>query len=242
MERVKIEASLREKTGKGVAKKLRREKIIPAVLYGKETNAAISIPLASMKALRAINFSSSTIIDMLLGSDKNNINVLIKDVQYHPLTEDIIHIDFLKVSLEEKLKVKVGIVLKGEAKGIKDGGIVEQILWELDIEGLPLEIPEKIEVDITNLGIGDSIHAGNISLTGNLKVITAAQETVVTVVSPQLEEEAPAAGTVAPEGPEIIKEKKDKPEEAAAQDDKAKDEKKEEPKKEEKKDDKKGKK
>ncbi len=135
---------------------------------------------------------------------------MIKDLQYHPLNEENIHIDFVKISLTEKIKVSVPIILGGEAKGVKEGGVLEQILWNLEIEGLATDIPERIEVEISNLGIGDSIHAGDIKLAENLKLITPPISTVATVVK-KVEEEVAAPGTAeaVPAGPEVIKEKKE---------------------------------
>jgi len=219
MERVKIEVYLREKKGKEIAKKERRAKFLPAIVYGKDLNLAVKLPLTSQKILKAINFSKNSIIDMEILDDgkKDILCVLIKDVQYHPVDESIIHIDFVKVSLEEKIKVSVPIVLKGEAKGVKDGGILEQILWNLDIEGLPLDIPEKIELDISELTIGKSIHVKDIKLKDTLKILTLQDTTVVTIVE-KVEEEMVETPQVQPEGPEVIKEKK--PEEAEVKEEK----------------------
>jgi len=211
MERVKIKGYLRDRTGKEISKKERRQKLLPAIVYGKDINLALKLPLESQKILKSINFSKNSIIDMEIQEKekKSTIPVLIKDVQYHPLDESVIHIDFIKVSLEEKIKVSVPIVLKGEAKGIKDGGILQQILWSLDIEGLPLDIPEKIELDITDLTIGRSIHAKDIKLKDTLKILTPSGATIVTIVEKVEEELVTTTAEVQPEGPEVIKEKKE---------------------------------
>jgi large subunit ribosomal protein L25 len=210
MERVKITVSAREKTGKEIVRKIRHSGEIPAVIYARGFNLPIQIAREGIKTLKDIHFSGSTIIDLdVLGSKPDNFSVLIKDVQFHPLTEEIIHVDFVKVSLTERIRVKVPVVLVGEALGVKEGGTLEQILWELEIEGLPLDVPEKITLDISSLVIGKSIHAAEVKVADNLKIITAAEETVATVVA-HVEEEvaAPQAGAVPAEGPEVIKEKK----------------------------------
>lgn len=232
MEKIRIKVNLREKGGKEAARKVRKLGNTPAVLYAKDTNLLLTVPSESMKTLKSIRFSESTIIDLELAGNKNEtFSVLIKDAQYHPITESIVHIDFMKVSLTEKIKVNLPIVLKGEAKGIKDEGILEQVLWELTIEGLPLNIPERVEVDVTDLGIGDSIHVSDITWLKDLKIITAPQETVATVVMKKEEviEVAPVEG--APTEPEVIKEKKE--EEAVAEEKAEEGAKKEEPKKKE---------
>ncbi|MEI8350468.1 MAG: 50S ribosomal protein L25 [Candidatus Omnitrophota bacterium] len=212
MERVAIEASIREKSGKEKAKKIRQAGNIPAIVYARGMNLLVEIPIVSIKKLRTIHYSQNAIIDMTVtgAKDKERFSVLIKDVQYHPLSEEAIHVDFIKVSLEEKIKVNVPVVLKGEPKGVKDGGILEQILWQLVIEALPLDIPQKIEVDVSELGIGHSIHVENLKISGNVKIVNAGQETIATVVEKK-EEEVAAATPIegAPTGPEVIKEKKE---------------------------------
>lgn len=216
MERIKIQANIREKVGKEKAKKERRAGEVPAIVYGKGENLAVTIPTVSLKKLHKAHFSRSAIIDMeLSGKEKpEELAVLIKDIQYHPLSEEAIHFDFMRVSLTEKIRVNVPIALKGEAKGIKEEGIVEQILWELEVEGLPLDIPEKIEVDVTELGIGDSIHVSDVKVAGNIKIVSHPEGTIVTVVEKIEEEEVvPAAAEAVPTGPEVIKEKKEEGEE-----------------------------
>ncbi|OGX18443.1 MAG: hypothetical protein A3K83_03330 [Omnitrophica WOR_2 bacterium RBG_13_44_8b] len=216
MERVKIAVSQRNERGKGPAGRLKRSGSVPAVLYGQNAHMSLTVPVESMKALRSMHFSESAIVDMEISGEKEPIPVLIKDMQYNPLNEEVTHIDFFKVSLTEKIRVRVPVVLKGEAPGTKDaGGILNHVLRELEVEGLPLEIPARIEVDVSLLNLGNSIHVGDLQVTGNVRVLSDASETVVTVVAKQ--EEAvpvePLAGAV-PQEPEVIKEKKETDEEA----------------------------
>ncbi|MDP2922893.1 MAG: 50S ribosomal protein L25 [Candidatus Omnitrophota bacterium] len=212
MEKIKLEAHLREKVGKEKAKKVRKEGSVPAIIYGKGTNLAVQISSVGLKTLRSTHFSQSTIIDMDIANakKKETFAVLIKDVQYHPLSEAVMHMDFIRVSLEEKIKVNIPVVLKGEAKGIKDGGILEQILWHLTIEGLPLDVPQKIEVDVSDLAIGNSVHVQDIKVADNVRLVNAPGETIATVVEKKEEEiVAPTPEEAAPTGPEVIKEKKE---------------------------------
>lgn len=224
MERIKIKVEKREKTGKESVKKLRKKGYIPAVVYSNDINIALTIPFIGLKALRSIHFSESAVIDMEIADEKKakSVPVLIKDVQFHPLTEDVIHVDFLKVSLSEKLKVHVPIMFKGESKQVKEeSGTLEQILRELEVEGLPLDIPEKVEVDVTELTIGHSLHVSDLIVTGNVTVVTDPGATVVTALAKEeeVEEEAPTEEEAATE-PEVIKEKK----EAGSEEEKAKEE------------------
>lgn len=219
MERIKIKVDKRDGLGKEKVKKLRKAGYIPAIVYSEDINMAINVHFSNLKALRAINFSESAVIDMEIAGEKKHktIPTLIKDVQFHPLREAVIHIDFLKVSLKEKIKVHVPIALKGETKAVKEGeGVIEQILRELEVEALPLDIPEKIELDISELTIGHSLHVEDLKVSDNLRVITDGKAAVVTIVlkkEEELEEPAPAEGEEAPSEPEVIKEKKDAAEE-----------------------------
>jgi len=213
MDRIKIKVEKREIIGKEGVKKLRKQGYIPAVVYSGDTNIVLTVPFVSLKALRSIHFSESVVIDMEIIDEKKTktIPVLIKDVQFHSLTEGVIHIDFLKISLSKKIKVRVPIVLKGESKQVKEeNGVLEQILRELEVEGFPLDIPEKVEVDVTELTIGHSLHVFNLVVTGDAVVITDSQATVVTALAKEeeVEEEVLTEEEVSGE-PEVIKEKKE---------------------------------
>lgn len=213
MDRIKIKVEKREKTGKESVKKLRNQGYVPAIVYSEDTNIALAISFSDLKTLRSIHFSESAVIDMEIGGDKKaeSMPVLIKDIQYHPLTEDVIHIDFLKVSLKEKIRVHVPLVLKGEAKQVKEeSGTIEQILRELEVEGLPLDIPEKIEVDVSGLTIGHSLHVSDLVIPVNISIVSESAATVVTALAKEeeAEEEAPAEEGASAE-PEVIKEKKE---------------------------------
>ena len=210
MERMIIKSLSREASGKEAIGRMRKDGFVPAVIYSKGFNSLIKLPHAAIKALKSIHFSESTIIDMdIEGLDEKDIKALIKDVQYDPLTEEVIHVDFMRVSMEEKINVNIPVVLKGECKGIKEGGVLEQMLWEIEIEALPMDIPEKIELDVSLLGIGDSIHVREINLGENVKILESPGETIVTVVAKHEEEEeaAPAQETEEGKEPEVIKEK-----------------------------------
>jgi len=226
MERIGIKVDFRQDKGKENAKKIRKTGFIPAVVYGKDTNISLSLPFESLKVLRSIHFSESSVVDVTIEGDKKPITmpVFIKDIQFHPITDEIIHIDFLKVSLTEKIKVDVPIVLKGEAKGAKEAdGTVDQILREIEVEGFPLDIPERIELDVSELEIGNSLHVSDLNIVGKIKVITELTETIVTVLAKKEEpEEEVIAEEPQAKEPEVIKEKKEGPEEAAPKEKKEK--------------------
>lgn len=216
MNRPKIKVEKRPDIGKQNAKILRAQGCIPAIVYGKDVSLAVGVPLESFKVLRDIHFSESTVIDLTIEGQKEtgSIPVFIKDVQFHPLTEEVIHLDLLKVSLKEKIKVHIPIVLKGEAKGKEEGAVLEQVLREIEVEGLPLNIPEHLDVDISNLEIGHSIHAKDLKLPENIKIITEPEATIAALVlkkEEEVEEELASEETSAE--PEVIKEKKEEAEE-----------------------------
>ena len=206
--------SLRKEKGKGGVKKLKRKGFIPAVVYSKNFNLLIKMPKQVLKELKAIHFSESVLIEMEIedyDQDGKILPVLIKDVQYHPLKEEILHIDFFKVSLKERIRTKVPLVLKGEPEGVKLGGVLEQLLREVEIEVYPTDIPEKIEIDVASLNIGSSLHIGDLKLPPKIKILEPKETTIVTLVAKKEEEEVSAGEEEAV--PEVVKEKKEKKEE-----------------------------
>jgi large subunit ribosomal protein L25 len=116
---------------------------------------------------------------------------MIKELQTHPVSRNFIHIDFYEIKMDQKITAKIPVVTTGTAKGVELGGIVQIIRRELEVECLPLEVPESIEIDISDLDIGDSIHVGKIHLEGGIEFLEEDDYTVVTVVSPKMEEEEP---------------------------------------------------
>ncbi len=234
MARIILDAKLRNETGRAKVKGLRDAGIIPAVVYkdGKESQA-ISLGHRQFVQMFHQHRLEGTLIDLKIKDDKKEKNrtCLIKEIQYEPVLGDIVHVDFHEVSLTEKIKVNIPVATKGESVGVKqEGGSLEQILWELDIECLPTDIPEKVEVDVTNLKMSEAIHVKDLKLPENIKVFNDPESIVVQVVEP-MKEEVPveAVEGEAPAEPEVIKEKKPTPEEAAeAAEGKEKKEKKEE--------------
>lgn len=220
MERAKIKVEKRTGLGKQAVKKIRTEGLIPAVIYGKDINSAISVSPEGFKTLRDMHFSESTVIDLSIAGEKNfkSLPVLVKDVQRHTLSDEVIHLDFLQVSLSEKITVHIPVVLKGEAKGKEEGAVLEQILREIEVEGLPLNIPENIEVDISGLEIGHSLHVEEMQVPGDIEIITEPDATIATlaVKKEEEEEEEELLGEEAPTEPEVIKEKKEGQEEGEA--------------------------
>jgi large subunit ribosomal protein L25 len=216
MEELLLEAQLREEIGKNKSKALRHQGLIPAVVYssGKES-LAIKISRGELLKLIHQHQIENAIITLKVKDDKKSAGrpCMIKEMQHDPVKGDILHIDLNEISLTKVLKVNVPVVTKGEAPGIKaDGGSLEHILWEIEIECLPVDIPKNIEIDISNLKIGDAIHIKDITFSPKLKVLNDAEAIVLSVAEPMKEEVAPVEGE-APAELEVIKEKKAEPEE-----------------------------
>jgi len=217
MEEIRLEAQKREKSGKSDTKNLRHQGFIPAVVYGQDKESQ-TIKLNHKDFMRFLHSHSAenVIINLsvLEGSKKQKERpVLIKEIQFDPLTEDVIHVDFYQVSLTKEIKVKIPIVSKGEAIGVKqDGGMLDHVLWELDIECLPTDMPKDIEVDVSGLKIGDAIHIKDLKIPPRVKVL-AEPDAVVLTVAPPAKAEVPVAEELKAEEeklePEVIKEKKE---------------------------------
>jgi len=220
MEELHLKAQPREEIGKNKVSKLRNLDWIPAVIYsqGKKTQA-LKVSSRELTALLHGHRSENIIIKLDVQQPPDKVkehNVLIKELQHDPVTEEILHIDFNEISLTKAINVKVPLVAKGEAIGIKqDGGSLEHLLWELEVECLPTQIPAQIEVDITNLKIGDAVHIKDLEIPKGVKVLHDPQMVVFSIAAPVKEEALqPAAGEEgALQEPEVIKEKKKEEEE-----------------------------
>jgi large subunit ribosomal protein L25 len=235
MEEVILDVELREERGRGKVKDLRDSGFIPAVVYKEgEKSQALKIGHKRLMQLVHQHRLEGVIINLKVkGQEKAKARpCLIKEIQYHPVHGDILHVDFNEVSLTKQIKVNVPVVAKGEPIGVKqEGGSLEHVLWEVEVECLPTDIPKQIEVDVSGLKMGDAVSVRDLPVPPKVKVLNDPAAAVMQVVAPMKEEvvEAPIEGEAAAE-PEVIKEKKEVPgEEAEAP---AKEEK---PKKEEKK-------
>ena len=191
MEKRKLKVKLRDRTGKEYVKKLRKNGLLPAVLYGPHLKKSLSLQI-DIKELRSFLSQSdkAKIITLEITDQKTDKqhNVIIKDSQWDLIKGDLQHLDFYAVTRGETVTTTVPISFVGKSQGEKIGGIVEHLVRELDLECLPKDLPSIIEVDITPLGLGDSLSVGDIKVPSGIKVLTHPQEVVVSVVSPAKEE------------------------------------------------------
>ena len=222
MEEIKLDVQIREQIGTRNTKKVKRNGFLPGVVYGSGKGpTSIQIDRRAFERILRLHHGENVVLQLnVLEKDKKlrDYSVITKDLQYDPVTDNIIHVDFQRISLTEKIEVEVSIVTKGEAVGVKqDGGSVDHILWKLDVVCLPINIPHHIEIDISHLKIHDSIYVKDLVLPQDVITKHDPQAIVLSVVPPMKEikpEEVAAAATAAE--PEVIKEKpKEKKEEAA---------------------------
>ncbi|MDL1970626.1 MAG: 50S ribosomal protein L25/general stress protein Ctc [Candidatus Desulfofervidaceae bacterium] len=189
MAEIFLKAQVREKTGKEVARKLRQQGLIPAILYGPSTSPtplSISSSLV-LKALRVEKMGSSFFDLEIEGEPPKKVKVLIKDVDVHPVTDEVMHVDFYEIAMDKEVSMEVPIVLTGKPKGVEKGGILEQNLRELTISCLPHLVPNYIEIDISHLDVGDSLHVADISVPEGVKIEDDPQVPVVTIVAAEEE-------------------------------------------------------
>ena len=196
-------------------KQLRNAGKVPAVVYGYGTkNTSVKVDeVEFIKVIREVGRNG--VIELGVGS--KSIKVMVSDYQYDPLKNQITHIDFLAINMTEERTVEVPVQLVGEAVGAKEGGVVEQPLFNLEVTATPDNIPEVIEVDITELNINDSYSVSDIKVSGDFTIENEPEDSIVTVVPPTdepTEEEVEAMeGEAATEKPERVGEEKDDEEE-----------------------------
>jgi large subunit ribosomal protein L25 len=212
MERPQVKANLRQEKGKGAARKIRAKGAVPAILYGVGVEPLpLSVNLHEFdKALEGVE-GTGVLIELSIDG-KESLPVMLRDYQVDLITRKFEHLDFQKIDLSKKVKLEVPIHLVGKAPGVKDGGILEHMRRQLEIKCLPTAIPEAIDVDVSQLNIGDIIHVSDIQLPEGVEVLTALDQTVAAVVEPAPEptaEEVAAATEAAPAEPEVIGAKKE---------------------------------
>ena len=215
MKQITLKAEIRTELGKQKTKHLRSTGFIPAVVYrhGKDT---VSLKVAKQELHRILHTDhgenvviSLTVADEAKAKQKERL-VMIKEIQHEPLLGAIVHIDFHEISLSEKLKVNIPIEAKGESVGVKqDGGVLEHTLREVEAECLPTQIPDRLEIDVASLKIGDSLHVRDLAVPEGVRILSDAALTIFIVKPPfveKIEEAVPGAEVTEPE---VIKQKKE---------------------------------
>ncbi len=197
METVDITIERRADRGKGAARRLRRAGVIPAVFYGP-TRVTVAIGVRAEEFERKLrHLEGSHLIRLLHGGgadgELHEKMVLVREMQLQPVTGEVLHADFYEVDLTERLTVSVPLHFVGKAAGVVAGGILQPILREIQVECLPTEIPEFIDVDVSALGIHEAVHVADLQLPEGVTAAGDTAQTLVTVVPPTVEEVKPAA-------------------------------------------------
>ncbi|AZR74560.1 hypothetical protein BBF96_14890 [Anoxybacter fermentans] len=189
MERLTLKADIREGKGKGAARRLRAEGRIPAILYGKDREpVTLAINERDLEQI----VGKTALIDLNFGDEK--VIAILKEVQRDPIKGFLLHADLQAINLSEKITITVPLHFEGTPVGVKEGGVLQTMVREVELECLPTEMPDYLAVDISDLEIGESLTIGEIDTPENIEILTPAEEVVVTVVAPEgAEEEAEEA-------------------------------------------------
>jgi len=206
-ERVKLEAQERGTTGSSAAVRLRRQGLIPGVIYGRgKQSHAIAVPERELRRVLSGPHGRHAILDVVLQGQKTSHASILKDFQVDPIRGRITHFDLHEVRLDEAITAQVAIELVGESPGVKVGGVLSALVREVSVEALPLEIPDKLVLDISETEIGVNLRVADLVAPEGTKILDDPDTVVVTVAAPRAEVEAApeelAEGEEAPEGEE----------------------------------------
>jgi large subunit ribosomal protein L25 len=216
MKEILLEAISRKNTGKGVARKLRMAKKIPAVIYGKmEEPVSLEIDYGHFhKTFHALH-GENALVNLKVDGQMTEKKALIRDIQYDPIAGDIMHIDFQRISMDQKIRLSIPVRVHGVAVGVKtNGGLMQWSIRELEVLCLPTNIPEAFDINVEELDIHDSVHVKDISIP-NVEILNEPEETIVNVVPPVLIKETAATPAEGEEGAVVAAEGEAKPDDAA---------------------------
>jgi len=222
LEKIAMKATVRKTRGNGPAKVLRREGYVPAVLYGPDAEAILlSVNTRDFENLIKHRNINQLLLNLTIGNGQPVTKaVMIKELQTHPVSQNILHIDFYEIDMKRKIRINVPVVTTGKSIGVESGGVVQIVRRDLEVFCMPTEIPEAIEIDISELNMGQSVHVQEIPLEDNIEIAADVNFTVVTILSPKvdiaLDEEEAAAEEAAAAAEEDAEEGA---EETAAEDD-----------------------
>jgi large subunit ribosomal protein L25 len=214
MEKVILKTAVRTATGKKIAKDLRAKGLIPANVYkGGKGALSLQVALDDLRAALDTKAGENVIITLKIsgeGAGAKDKTVLIKEIQREPIKDGILHVDFNEISLTEMLKVSVPLASRGESVGVKtEDGVLEHVMWELQVECLPTDIPEKLEVDVSNMKIGDSLHVKDVAAPEGVKILNDGELIIMSVKAKKIEVPKEEAAPEAAEEPELIRKKKE---------------------------------
>jgi large subunit ribosomal protein L25 len=186
---ITLEAKPRETSGKGAARRLRQNKVIPGIVYGpKSEPVMLSLDAIGFDKIIRENGTTGLFFDLKIEGHKSK-TVMLKEMQMDTFSLNYLHIDLHEIDMDTKVTVSIPVEVVGESKGVEEGGVVQIIRRELDVVCKPADTPESIQIDISDLGIGDSIHVEEIDLGDNVEIPFDVDFTVITIGAPTEEEE-----------------------------------------------------
>lgn len=191
MEQLAISCEKRHLTGKGAARKIRREGNIPGILYGEDLVVPLVISPKEIEKILSSQAGENAIFQLnLLGEKKGKErNVILRDLQYDTVKGHLLHADLYEISMDEELEVDVPLELEGKPAGVEEGGILTQVLQEIRVKCLPGQIPDRFVLDVSALDIGDSLHVADLAVPAGVSILEEAERAVVNVAAPRIEEE-----------------------------------------------------
>jgi len=203
---VKLTAQIRQETGQSAVKKIKSQGFVPAVIYSEnEKPVSLKVNERDINNVLAHAVGENLLVELDVAG-KNHL-ALIKEVQHHPVNQQVLHVDFHGVSANKAIEANIPVEPTGEAAGVKAGGVLEQQMRTMTISCLPKDLPEVLHVDVSALAIGNALHVKDIPLPASVKAVDNPEKTVFHVVAPKVQAEATPA-EAAPTAPEVIKEKK----------------------------------
>jgi large subunit ribosomal protein L25 len=189
LEILNLKANLRETVGNGPSRTLRREGKVPAILYGPKTEPVkLAIDMIDLEPIFKSGAVAQKLLKLEIDGAGGGRNVMIKEMQRHPVSHNLLHLDLYEVSMDQKIKVMVPVVTTGKSQGVELGGMLQIIRRELEVLCLPDQVPENIVIDVTDLDIGDSLHVEDLQLEGDIEVSAEVNFTILTILSPKAEE------------------------------------------------------
>jgi large subunit ribosomal protein L25 len=200
-ERVKLVVSQRTELGSAESRRLRRQGLVPGVLYGRAEPVAISIGERELRAALTTQAGGHAVLDVAVDGGSAH-SAILKDYQRDKVRGTITHVDFLEVRLDQPIQTTVAVHLVGDSVGVREGGVLTQVTTEVSIEALPLEVPQGLEADVTELGVGDSLRLSQVSVPDGVRLLDDPEEVVIASVQMAREEPVEEAeeGAEAAEG------------------------------------------
>ena len=189
-ERVKLVVSERTTLGSSESRRLRRQGLIPGVLYGRSQPIAIAIGERDLRAALTTAAGSHAVLDVAIDGGSGH-SAILKEYQRDKIRGTITHVDLQEVRLDQPIQTAVTVTIVGEPAGVKEGGVLTQVTNEVNVEALPLEVPQHLEADVSGLGIGDVLRLGQIEIPAGVKLLDDPDETVLATVTHQAREEEP---------------------------------------------------